>query len=132
MHINALLKGVRKLAQPIDWETDATRDGCQVSRFNDPAERYLVDFAEGFTEEGWQQFDTDQDASYFGQWVNPRLRLTLAYCEGDWTLVECPSDETYNREIERLCEFFGEGRICLAIGDDGATEYRQDRSQFRE
>lgn len=105
--------------------------GNTVYRVFFPAERYLIDFAEDFTETGWEQFDTDQDAHYFGVWVNRRLRSTLTYAEGDWTLVECPDDAHYEAEIHDAIAFYGEGRIALVIDSDGgATEYRQDRSAF--
>jgi hypothetical protein len=95
--------------------------------------RYLVDFADDFKAEGWLQFDTDQDASYFGVWVNPTSRRTLTYCEGDWTLVECPTSASYNAEIDDACQFYGEGFIFRAyeLGRrPRCDEYRQDRSQF--
>lgn len=96
-----------------------------------PAERYLIDFADDFSSAGWEQFDTDQDAAYFGVWVNRRLRSTLTYAEGDWSLVECPDEAHYEAEIRDAIEFYGEGYIALAIDrDGGATEYRQDRSAF--
>ena len=106
--------------------------GNTIHRANADSERYAVDFAPDFTSEGWEQFDTDQDAHYFGVWVNPAKRLTLCYAEGDWMLVGCETDADYNREIAGLIEFHGEGRIALVIdGETGdATEYRQDRAQF--
>lgn len=93
-------------------------------------ERYLVDFADDFKPEGWEQFDTDQDASYFGVWVNRRLMLTLAYAEGDWSLVVCGSVESYNAEIQSCIDFYGDGLIARVIDADGITEIRQDRSLF--
>ena len=94
--------------------------------------RYMVDFATDFTAEGWKQYDTDQDAAFFGVWVNPSQRLTLCYAEGDWEVVSCPTVAAYNAELAIMGEFYGEGRIALVIdGATGAaTEYRQDRAEF--
>jgi len=103
--------------------------GNTVYRLFMPGQRYTVDFAEDFKAEGWQQFDTDQDAHYFGVWVNRPKRMTLTYAEGDWTLVECPTIETYRAEIEDACRFYGEGFICKAVDTDtrAVTTYVQDR-----
>jgi len=107
------------------------------------ADRYIFDFDADFRAAGWLQFDTDQDAWYFGVWVNPRLLRTLSYCEGDVYLVVCADAQHYNAEIKALCEFHGEGfemiacdmdaAQCLLLGGEPkgkATFYRQDRSQF--
>lgn len=93
-------------------------------------DRYLVDFAPDFAASGWMQFDTDQDAHYFGAWVNPRRRLTLSYAEGDWALMRCLNRSTYNAEVDRWCEFYGEGQVATVIDDDGVTIVRQDRATF--
>lgn len=107
--------------------------GNRVCRWFRPADRYEVDFADDFNVEGWLQFDTDQDASYFGVWVNPRDFRTLTYAEGDWTLVECPTKESYLEEIRDAIRFYGEGFIAKAIAGSGEVEiFRQDRNQFLE
>lgn len=103
--------------------------GNTIVRLFMPDERYTVDFAPDFKTDGWQQFDTDQDAHYFGVWVNAGKRLSLCYAEGDWTLVECPTAETYRAEIVSACEFYGEGFEAKAIDANGRmTTYRQDRA----
>lgn len=89
------------------------------------------DCAEDYADSGFRQFDTHQDAPYFGVWVNPRTRQTLTYCEGDWSLAECPDDAAYNAEIRAMSEFYEPGFIAVAVGNDGqATRYEQDRSTF--
>src|SRR5438132_508470 len=84
-----------------------TNDGGdkQIRRAFLPSERYGVDFAEDFKAEGWEQFDTDQDAHYFGVWVNRGRLQTLTYAEGDWTLVTCSDREHYNAEISDAIKF---------------------------
>lgn len=124
---------VRRIVERI--REHGTRDaepnerGNTIIHHHRDSERYIVDFAPDFTAEGWEQFDTDQDAHYFGVWVNHRQRLTLTYAEGDWTLVECPTPETYRAELDDCCRFYGEGRIATSIGMDGSvTIFRQDRA----
>lgn len=59
------------------------------------ADRYLFDFGACKTSKGWAQFDSRQDASYFGNWVNPTRRQWLTYCEGDVSLVTCVDDAEF-------------------------------------
>lgn len=92
--------------------------------------RYVVDFAPGFTSSSWVQFDTPDDAAYFGLWVDPVRWLTLCYTEGDWTFCEFSSAEAYNARIRALCEFHEPTRYALAIDKDGATAYYQDRVEL--
>lgn len=114
----------------IAYETASTKAGCTVRQFFLPLERYVVDFAPDFKAEGWEQFDTDQDAAYFGVWVNSKQLVVLTYCEGDWSIEECPSQEHYRAAIERLCAFYAEGKVCTVIGSEGVVECRQDRDRF--
>lgn len=128
--VASIIKFMQQL-DPIDYETDSTRAGNSVKSVHLDDDRYIVDFAPDFATEGWQQFDTNQDAWYFGVWVNPKKWMTLSYAEGDWSLVECPTVEQYLDEIKRMCLFYGEGYVAKAIDHDGSvTIYRQDRAEF--
>ena len=114
----------------LSHKSDQNERGNSVHRMFWPSERYVVDFADDF-KAGWAQYDTDQDANYFGVWLNAGRLLTLTYAEGDWTLVVCPDAAHYNAEIADANRFYGEGRIAATIDADGTfTEYRQDRSEF--
>lgn len=131
------MKSVNKLCQFL--RDSGARDeqpngrGNVVWRINLSDERYLVDFADDFTAEGWLQFDTDQDAHYFGFWVNPRTLTTLTYCEGDWVVVDCASADTYRAEMMHAIEFYDEGFIAKTIDAQGnLTTYCQDRAKFLE
>lgn len=125
------VEAFKRVGKEIDWETDDTKDGNTILRTFYSSERYLIDFADDFKSEGWMQFDTDQDASYFGVWVNPTKLMTLSYAEGDWTLVICPDSDRYNRSVQRMCEFYGEGFEAIAYDSEwNRTIYRQDRSMF--
>ena len=96
-----------------------------------PTERYKWDFDEEFRGDGWMQYDTEQDAHYFGMWVNPKLLSMFTYAEGDHTLVVCPDVAAYNEKIKGMNEFYTDGFICKTIDEDGtATVYIQDRDKF--
>ena len=123
---------------------DTNSRGNTVVRANrQNCERYWFDFDDDFRAAGWLQFDTNQDAWYYGVWVNPQTLRTLTYAEGDVYLAICPDAEHYNAEIKRMCEFHGEGFEFIACDGDAATSLllggdakgeatvcRQDRSMF--
>lgn len=79
--------------------------------------RYVYDFRLCTPEKGWQQFDTDQDASYFGVWVNIEQRQVLTYAEGDQSLVTCESDEALRRELESMEKFYGKAPASIVVFD---------------
>lgn len=102
-----------------------------IRNFMFNGDRYRWDFDPDFKSRGWEQYDTSQDAWYFGIWVNKKLLQILTYAEGDLTLVKCPDVEHFNAEIESLNRFYEEGFIAKIIDADGKmTIYRQDRSKF--
>ncbi len=126
--VNAICQLIREHGQRRD---NPNEHGNVVHRHHADSERYAIDFSDSFQPEGWLQFDTDQDAAYFGVWVHPGSRVILTYAEGDWTVCDCPTIENYHAEIRHMIEFYGEGFIARAIDTDGTqTTYRQDRGQF--
>jgi hypothetical protein len=68
-------------------------------------DRYRYDFTLDL--HAWQQYDTRQDASYFGIWVNVKERKVFSYTEGDRTMVECPTLESFRAELKSMEEFYG-------------------------
>ena len=109
-----------------------TTDGHDLYRMFRPTDRYVVDFADDFKTSGWAQYDTDQDAHYFGVWVNGKSRQVLTYAEGDWTLNVAPDVDAFNREIRRMNEFYGEGFVfkALDVEHNAMTTFVQDRNSF--
>jgi hypothetical protein len=86
-------------------------------------DRYFYDFeALGA---GWKQYDTKQDASYFGVWVNVEERKTFTYAEGDRTLVVCPTLDSFKAELADAERFYGPPPpMARAIDMEGRiTEY---------
>jgi hypothetical protein len=57
--------------------------------------------------DGWHQFDTDQDAWYFGIWVHPGERRVVTFAEGDLYDVHCPTVESFRAELLSIEEFHG-------------------------
>lgn len=64
-----------------------------IRDFTPMSDRYVYDFGKCSIEKGWAQVDTSQDASYFGQWVNPVERKIFAYIEGDLVLTQVDTDQ---------------------------------------
>jgi hypothetical protein len=89
-----------------------------------PGDRYRYDFGPCSYAKGWAQLDTAQDASYYGNWVNPSERKTFSYCEGDTTLVECDTDEEFAAHVRESVKWHdeaghGPARIDPGLGHDG-------------
>ena len=59
------------------------------------------------SDQGWVQYDTDQDAWYFGVWVNPTMRCIVSYAEGDVTYVACPTEAIFRKEVDDMNDFYG-------------------------
>jgi len=103
---------------------------CDTYHFFLPSERYVYDFDEEMKEDGWEQYDTDQDAHYFGVWVNKKKLMILSYAEGDHYLNICHDKDSFNKQIKEINEFYGEGFICKVFNESGKTTFVQDRSRF--
>ena len=90
-------------------------------------DRYHYDFL--FQKEpGWRQYDTDQDASYFGIWVNVEKRTIFTFCEGDTIFTKCPTLDTFKAELDHMAEFYGDPPPAFTVIDDltGAVTYIYD------
>jgi len=80
----------------------------------------------------WLQYDTDQDAWYFGIWVNKVELAVITYAEGDITFQRCKTPEAFNKLIDKMNEFYQPGKIASTLDDDGTwTVYHQDRDAFK-
>ena len=105
-----------------------TTDGVATRRMFLPSERYVIDFDRDLLR-AWKQYDTEQDAHYFGTWVNLATREVLTYAEGDWTLATSADAETFRAELARMAEFYGSPPpAAVGIAADGTvTEYFDPR-----
>ena len=75
--------------------------------FKPNTERYYYDFEKLKRVDGWEQYDTRQDAWYFGVWVNATRREIFTFAEGDTTLVTCPTLESFRAELAEMEKFYG-------------------------
>ena len=80
--------------------------------------RYGYDLA--FMEsEGWEEYDTDQDAWYFGVWVHVGDRKVFTYAEGDRILEVCHTQEEFTALLRRMATFYGKAPPFLRTYDKG-------------
>jgi hypothetical protein len=93
-----------------------------ITRDFAPSDRYVYDFKLCTIERGWAQIDTRQDASYFGQWINPAKRQILCYCEGDITFAQLSTDAELVSEVEHIRAFHAEVGYPMTGIDPGFSE----------
>lgn len=123
--VNNLANIIKKIGKP-----DKTETGQDIWRTYWDRDRYMVDFADNFKAEGWQQYDTDQDAHYFGVWVNPDRLQTLTYAEGDWSLIQCDNQSAYQAELAGMAKFYGSPPPAFTVIDTETatiTKHYQER-----
>lgn len=95
--------------------------GNTIERSWQDTDRYKFDFKLCTREKGWKQFDTTQDAWYFGVWVHPEKKEIITYAEGDITRVICPTEESYHAELKSMAEFYGEPPPAFRVIDSAGT-----------
>ena len=84
------------------------------------ADRYKYDFRLCTSKEGWAQLDTRQDASYFGNWVNPLTLKLMSYCEGDTCLTECTDEADFISTVRECIRWHKDAGYFIGI--DGMCE----------
>ncbi len=112
------------------------RSGAQFRRILDAlvmeGNRYVMDRYLIFSRRpGWHQFDTENDAWYFGTWVNPKSWQVVTYAEGDLSLDQYLTADDMRKEMDDLAEFYGEQPPAWIVLDmDGTrTEIRDQNAR---
>lgn len=77
-----------------------------VTKFTPDSDRYHYDFEQCTAAKGWAQFDTDQDAWYFGHWINPESLELLEYAEGDVTHFQAESESEFIAKVKHWLEAY--------------------------
>jgi hypothetical protein len=103
----------------LEPEEHINGQGNKVHNGHSPyTDRYRYDF-EICPSPSWRQYDTWQDASYLGIWVNIKTHVIVTYAEGDLSIVECATEESYHAELESMAEFYGpKQRPAFTVIDD--------------
>lgn len=109
-----LLRRVKKAHRSGRIPLELTATGCRIDRGSHHSSRYHYD--DRLTASaGWQQYDTEQDAWYFGIWINPVKLETFTYAEGDTSHVIAPSIEAFRAELVRLYEYHPQAPAFVSI-----------------
>lgn len=107
--------------------------GSTVERnFIVDGDRYRYDFDICSAKKGWQQYDTKQDAWYYGVWVHREKRQILSYVEGDETVVTSPTEEIFQAELKALNAFHGSPPPSAIVYDmeGNRTEVYDEKAMF--
>lgn len=93
-----------------------------LTSFNPVTDRYHFDFGECSYERGFCQVDTEQDASYYGNWVNLTERKFVSYAEGDITRLEFENDDEMASYLRTFSENQNLGFLHVDPGFSDANE----------
>ena len=106
-------------------------DGMPIYRGYVGGDRYIFDFTICAPELGWTQYDTSQDAWYFGVWIHKKEFIVVTFAEGDLSVLFCGTAENFKRELEKMNEFYDPTPAFVTVGIDGkVTEFYQDREEL--
>jgi hypothetical protein len=112
-------------------EPEINKNGARVERaFYMGRERYMYDFQLCRSDDGWKQYDTDQDAWYFGVWVHKEDRVIVTYAEGDETTVTCPTQESFDKELADMNAFFKPAPALIGLDMDGSEVHYYDKDSL--
>ncbi|MCW0504513.1 hypothetical protein [Aeromonas piscicola] len=108
-----LLHRVKKAHNTGRIPLELTVTGCRIDRGSHQADRYYYDRM--LLAQGWQQYDTEEDAWYFGIWINTEKLETFTYAEGDTNLVTAPNVEAFRAELARLYQYHPQAPAFISI-----------------
>lgn len=86
--------------------------------FNPNGSRYEYDFDKCSTKNGWAQIDTENDTSYFGNWINPVEMKILSYLEGDVIEKTASTKEELIKEIKKMKDFYEKVNIDPGLNEE--------------
>ncbi|MBJ7017101.1 hypothetical protein [Vibrio cholerae] len=73
---------------------------------------------------GWQQYDTEEDAWYFGIWIHTEKLETFTYAEGDTSHVIAPSVEAFRTELARIYQCHPQTPAFISIDPEAGVVTR--------
>ena len=91
--------------EPVTTEPLKLMTVTKTDTFEPMTDRYSFDFKHCSCDKGFSQLDTDQDASYYGQWANPFKRQIVSYAEGDVTVINADTDDEFIAEMKRISKW---------------------------
>ncbi|WP_438403891.1 hypothetical protein, partial [Aeromonas veronii] len=107
------LRRVKKALKVGRIPLELTVTGCRIDRGSHQADRYYYDRT--LLAKGWQQYDTEEDAWYFGIWIHTEKLETFTYAEGDTSHVIAPNLEAFRSELARLYQYHPQAPAFISI-----------------
>lgn len=101
---------------------ELTVTGCRIDRGCHQADRYYYD--QTLLAQGWQQYDTEEDAWYYGIWINTEKFETFTYAEGDTSHVIAPNIEAFRSELARLYQCHPQAPAFISIDPEAGVVTR--------
>ncbi|MGL5092190.1 MAG: hypothetical protein ACRC8B_14900 [Aeromonas sobria] len=101
---------------------ELTVTGCRIDRGSHQADRYYYDRT--LLAQGWQQYDTEEDAWYFGIWINTETLETFTYAEGDTNHVIAPNVGAFRSELARLYQYHPQAPAFISIDPEAGVMTR--------
>ncbi len=109
--LKAQLEGLEIQLKDGDFDADPEELNASgnviVRRMSPYDSRYAYDTKVCKHADGWKQYDTNQDASYFGVWVHVEKLQVVTYAEGDEITVHCKDKEGLRKELDSMATFYG-------------------------
>jgi hypothetical protein len=87
----------------------------RTTGFTPTGDRYIFDFRYCTPAKGWAQLDTRQDASYYGNWINPITLEFVSHCEGDQTHIKCESEQEFVAYVRETIAWHKERGYFIGI-----------------
>ncbi|ENZ77761.1 MULTISPECIES: hypothetical protein [Ralstonia] len=117
------LRHLKRALKTAPLETN--QRGNAVERWFRPCSSYMFDTKL----REYQRYSTDQDAEWFGVWVDVIQRKVFTYAEGDCILVSCPTVEGFAAELAHMEAFYGPAPAFMRAfnGDGSATHFVETR-----
>ncbi|MDR7021033.1 hypothetical protein [Aeromonas salmonicida] len=122
-----LLRRVKKAHKASRITLELTVTGCRIDRGSHQADRYYYDRT--LLAQGWQQYDTDQDAWYFGIWIHTEKLETFTYAEGDTSHVIAPNLEIFRAELMRLYQYHPQAPAFISIDPEAGVMTRHFKTK---
>ncbi|EKP0315531.1 hypothetical protein ACEUB2_04260 [Aeromonas veronii] len=108
-----LLRRVKNAHKAGRIQLELTVTGCRIDRGGHQTDRYYYDRT--LLAQGWLQYDTEEDAWYFGIWIHTVKLETFTYAEGDTNHVIAPNVEAFRTELARLYQYHPQAPAFICI-----------------
>lgn len=82
------------------------------------------ELARTLSTKGFQQYPTDQDAAWFGVWINLSDQKVFTFAEGDCITVTCATQTSFIAELEYLKSCYGPPHAFMWTLDRDGTVTR--------